>query len=396
MVGELISAAEGWLYKGGFRSDLLAASYQSQQYQITNINARILASSRKLKISGDFSPVTINGKFSFALEQKLEGQHAGKLSIKSLKPLDLSAEDSRLSQMVTPWPYPFDLLTGNIKLTSHAAWSQQTDFRLTSTIKFNDVGGYFNKIVFSGLSFDHELEVLPELHSIDSSSVNIRHIDSGITASNISTGIKLNTAGTGPLPRLAITGLQGEIFNGIFTADDFVYDANSKTNQLRINAAEIDLGEIVKTQQLEDISVTGRVSGFIPVEINENGVRIEDGAFFNDNHHGTIRYNPATATNQLKQNPLTGIALDALRDFRYSYLAAGVNYTEAGKLTIHLQLKGTSPELDTKRPVHLNINTEQNLLSLLKSLRYAQGLSENIDFKVRRLYENKQKKAAGK
>jgi hypothetical protein len=60
-------------------------------------------------------------------------------------------------------------------------------------------------------------------------------------------------------------------------------------------------------------------------------------------------------------------------------------------LTINLQLKGTSPELDTRRPVHLNINTEQNLLSLLKSLRYAQGVSESIDQKVRRQYEKNQK-----
>ena len=93
----------------------------------------------------------------------------------------------------------------------------------------------------------------------------------------------------------------------------------------------------------------------------------------------------------MKQNPITGIALDALKDFRYSHLSAGVNFSPEGRLTVNLQLKGSSPELDTDRPVHLNINTEQNLLSLLKSLRYAQGVSEKIDNKVRRLYEKAQK-----
>ncbi|UCB56267.1 MAG: YdbH domain-containing protein, partial [Thiotrichales bacterium] len=51
------------------------------------------------------------------------------------------------------------------------------------------------------------------------------------------------------------------------------------------------------------------------------------------------------------------------------------------------KLKGTSPELETTRPVHLNINTEQNLLSLLKSLRFAEGISANIDRKVRQQYD---------
>ena len=111
----------------------------------------------------------------------------------------------------------------------------------------------------------------------------------------------------------------------------------------------------------------------------------------NSPRNGTIRYNPAAGTDQLKQNPITGIALDALKDFRYSHLSADVNFTPEGMLTIKLQLEGTSPELDTKRPVHLNINTEQNLLSLLKSLRYAEGVSESIDQKVRRQYEKNHK-----
>jgi hypothetical protein len=59
-------------------------------------------------------------------------------------------------------------------------------------------------------------------------------------------------------------------------------------------------------------------------------------------------------------------------------------------LTVNLKLQGTSPELETSRPVHLNINTEQNLLSLLKSLRYAEGISAKIDSKVRRKYQNQQ------
>ena len=151
-----------------------------------------------------------------------------------------------------------------------------------------------------------------------------------------------------------------------------------------------DLAEIVKTQQLDDIVATGRIDGIIPVEINADGIFIQDGLFINGVRDGTIRYNPASGTEQLKQNPITGIALDALRDFRYSYISAGVNFIPEGRLTINLQLKGTSPGLDTNRPVHLNINTEQNLLSLLKSLRYAQGISEKIDNKVRRLYEKNQ------
>jgi hypothetical protein len=60
-----------------------------------------------------------------------------------------------------------------------------------------------------------------------------------------------------------------------------------------------------------------------------------------------------------------------------------VDYLPDGLLTIALQLQGKNPKLEGGRPVHLNITTEQNLLSLLKSLQYSQSLSSELDRKIR-------------
>ena len=127
------------------------------------------------------------------------------------------------------------------------------------------------------------------------------------------------------------------------------------------------------------------------MEITKAGINIAHGGLTNQIRGGTIRYTPESGTTQLRQNPITGITLDALKDFRYSDLQARVNYLPDGELTINLELKGISPELDENRPVHLNINTEQNLVSLLKSLRFAQGVSGSIDEQVRRMYQQTHK-----
>jgi hypothetical protein len=390
MVGELSTSADNWQYKGGISAVQLAPGYESRTLQLKDIATRISASSGNLQANGYFSTANVPGQFTFALAHDFDNE-SGRLSIKTLKPIDLSTGSSKLSQLLNPWTYPFDMLAGQIELTSSAAWSQNSDSRLTTRVRLDDAGGNYGELVFSGLSFDHELDVMPEIHSVKAGKVILTHLDSGVTASNISAHLSLETAATGPLPQLVIRKLQGEIFDGAFSSDNFVFDLNRNRNSFRINATNIDLAQIVETQQLEDIVVTGRIDGTIPVEINEQGVFIRHGAFVNAVRAGSIRYNPAAGTDQLKQNPLTGIALDALKDFRYSHLSADVNFTPEGMLKINLQLKGTSPELDTKRPVHLNINTEQNLLSLLKSLRYAEGVSESIDQKVRRQYNKNQK-----
>ncbi len=43
---------------------------------------------------------------------------------------------------------------------------------------------------------------------------------------------------------------------------------------------------------------------------------------------------------------------------------------------------GAPPETD--RPVHLNIRAEQNLLSLLQSIRYSQGIPSELEQDMRR------------
>jgi hypothetical protein len=401
-VGELAPANSGWSYTGGFRAETLNSSYLQQQpqakhvqltkLQLKQLAARISADADKLAISGDFAPASVPGKFGFTVKHSIStGQ--GQLTIKPLKPLDLNAENHSLSQLVSPWSYPFDLLAGNINLWSQADWSPKKPFRLSARIKLEDGGGTLaNDIVFSGLALDHELELLPALHSLRASRIDLKHLDSGVTSSNISTRLALQTTKTGSLPQLAVQGLHGEIFGGSFSGDDFIYDLNKNKNHFIIKTTDIDLARIVETQQLESIEVTGKIDGTIPIEISEQGLSIEHGALVNAVRAGTIRYNPAAGSEQLRQNPLTAIALDALRDFRYSHLAADVNFVPDGTLTVNLQLQGTSPELDTDRPVHLNINTEQNLTALLKSLRFAQGISDRIDDKVRRQYEKSRSK----
>lgn len=387
--GDLLVADGGWQYAGAVIADALTVKYASREIALESIHAQISADPELLEVEGEFAPATLPGRFGYALSHRLLG-HTGSLSVTPLEAIDLNAGDYRLSQLMTPWPYSFDILTGILELSADAAWSRSHAFSLTTTSRLENTGGYFDELVFSGLSSEHGLEILPELKSKRPGSVTIEHLDSGVAASKISSRLTFLPADSGTLPRLEIRDLHGEIFGGTFAGDDFVLDLNAKKNRFRITAQNIDLAQIVETQQLEDIAVTGKVDGILPVEINEDGLSIENGAFVNNVRAGTIRYRPVSGTDQLQQNPLTGIALDALRDFRYSHLSAEVNFTHEGVLTVNLKLQGTSPELETSRPVHLNINTEQNLLSLLKSLRYAEGISAKIDSKVRRKYQNQQ------
>jgi hypothetical protein len=53
---------------------------------------------------------------------------------------------------------------------------------------------------------------------------------------------------------------------------------------------------------------------------------------------------------------------------------------------MQLAIKGKSPQVDANRPIHFNLNLEQNLLTLLKGLRYAEGINDDIDKNVRKYF----------
>ena len=385
--GELSGPGDERLFTGKLDADRLALIHDSRKLSLQEIRSTIRLDKSRISSEGTFSTSSPHGNLVYRAAHGF-GDHAGALSIQTTDPFDLNGERTRLSRILTPWPYAFDLYTGTIQLATQASWNKENRLQVSAAVKLEDSGGNYGELVFSGLSFEHNLYLLPAVISKEASTIRIKHIDSGVTASNVRANLKLIQAETGVLPQLVVTDLEGDIFDGTFSADDLVYDFNLDKNSFTLKAEDIDLAQVVETQQLRDISVSGRIDGTLPVEIDDAGISVKQGVFLNNIRAGTIRYNPTSGADQLKQNPLTGVALDALRDFRYSHLSANVNYTPQGMLKIDLQLKGTSPELDTKRPVHLNINTEQNLLSLLKSLRYAEGVSAVIDKRVRRQYES--------
>jgi len=81
----------------------------------------------------------------------------------------------------------------------------------------------------------------------------------------------------------------------------------------------------------------------------------------------------------MKRAGLPDFVIKAMEDFQYDTLQTKVSYQPDGQLDLTIQLQGKSPRIDTNRPIHLNLNVEQNLLYLLKSLRYGGLISQEIE-----------------
>jgi hypothetical protein len=64
--------------------------------------------------------------------------------------------------------------------------------------------------------------------------------------------------------------------------------------------------------------------------------------------------------------------LQALSDFHDNVLKIGVQYEEEGTLNLTARAEGQNPDWQHGRPVHFNLNVQENIPALLKSLRIVQ------------------------
>jgi hypothetical protein len=78
--------------------------------------------------------------------------------------------------------------------------------------------------------------------------------------------------------------------------------------------------------------------------------------------------------------------LPVLSNLRYEALNVSADSTPAGDLTLRVELRGNNPGWQSGRPVHLNVTLQENLPMLLRSLRFADELSEKMGDRAQKHY----------
>lgn len=349
---------------------------------LTNISTEIQGDSANIHGQASWSLNTIPGVFSLKFRHNLKTGRGGAV-IATRKPLTLS-KATPLSAAIDTWPLPADLTEGELQGKSTIRWQP---LKITARMSLNNGVGHVKNVNFSGLSLDQDMLLCPFIRSIKPGALAIDTIDVGLPIHNFSTKIRMKPSGK-PLPEIILDNTRASILGGTVSNDYMQIDPQKPDLQTTIRLNNIQLADLLTLQQVKGLRVTGSVHGELPIHLDKAGLHVDTGRLANEKPGGIIKYNPS-GENGLKNSPLTGYALKALEEFHYNLLSASADYNPDGTLMVKLHLEGKSPKLDTRRPVHLNITTEQNLLSLLKSLRYSASLTNEIDREVQHHFHSK-------
>ena len=97
------------------------------------------------------------------------------------------------------------------------------------------------------------------------------------------------------------------------------------------------------------------------------------------------------ALSSAASNVGVAFAIDALHNFHYEVLDVKADYTEDGQLQLQATLLGRNPDLQEQRPVRFNINIQENIPALVKSLKLSQDIGDDIERRLKKLYDTRNK-----
>jgi len=316
-----------------------------------------------------------------------------------LAPITFSPSAFSLRTSIKPWSYPLDITTGELSGKAQASWtlpmdSEKKPLALThakADIQITDLGGHYENIIFDGLntgmSFvgaDADTWSMP-----GPAVITLTKLETGVTIANLSMNLLVNPIPNFSIPRAEISQFSAKVFDGTISSDDFAFDPSQSRHQLTLHAQGLEVGAILSLEQQEGLEGTGLIDGTIPVTFTENGVEVRDGRLAARPPGGLIRYQTAEGTAEaLKQTSKDmNLVLQALNNFHYDVLRLGVDYDHQGKLLLATKIEGKNPDLHKGKRIHFNLNVEESIPALLKSLQVANDIEGKMEELLQRSEE---------
>jgi hypothetical protein len=271
--------------------------------------------------------------------------------------------------VIQNWPYNFDIASGDVGIELQGAL----------------VDGVLNGRVVVGLAGSkvryEDFEFLDTAASLDfafgpggvrlqPSTIAVGEFDFGLVLQDVEIGVGWHDD--------AVELFKGhfDLLGGNVTIAPAKYDLTRNKANLDLTVANLDLAQVMALEG-DDIQGEGRLYGTLPVRVNDGKVSMTNGQIYASEAGGVIQISPKF--NLGTGQPGIDFAMQALANFEYQTLTAVANYAENGDLELAVGLQGRNPEIEKGRPIHYNLNINENIFSLIDALNAETGVTERVE-----------------
>ena len=357
---------QGWRLKGQLQASLEALSVTGQ------LSAE----------SGSQVRVTLNDRFADAFaatgQLTMEGQSGAEA----------------LARTLAAWPSLLTVSAGRLDAHAELVWPSGGKPDLKAHLTMTDLTGIFDRMAWSGLTGEAAVSLTGQSLTVATSGISLNQVNPGIPIGPVKMeGRFQSSLDSSGRQTLAIDQATAELLGGHARVDPGVFDLDQLPVRVPLTLTGIDLSKLMALYPADNLAGTGTLSGEVPLLLGPPaGVKIDAGRISARQPGGTLTL-PAERLRSIGQgNQALDLVAKAMENFHYNTLNSTIDYDKDGTLTLGLHLEGSNPEVESGRPIVLNINLEEDLPALLTSLQLSGRVNDAVTERVRTLME--QRKAA--
>jgi hypothetical protein len=188
---------------------------------------------------------------------------------------------------------------------------------------------------------------------------------------------------------LAIEKAEWQTLGGrVFTAGDI--DPDAKHQALVLEAADLDLAQLLALIDLDGLAGEGRLDGRLPVDRSAEAILIRGGVL-RARPGAHLRYRPPAGVKALeKSGQGFELLLGAFEDLTVETLELTLDGDANGLMKLVLRLVGVNPAFQDGRPLHYTLSVESRLADLLRQGVAAYKIPQQIEERLQRFEQEKQ------
>ncbi|MCP4324059.1 MAG: hypothetical protein GY787_19810 [Alteromonadales bacterium] len=313
------------------------------------------------------------------LNQKLQGKLSVTQKLIKLEMVESQINLGSLITSVAKYVEGLDLVViekGLIQLDLSSEYD-----RINKTVSFesrlnsDEIAGKKDDMLFDGLYISSWLH-----YYIDAQKTITIHEDKQqLKVANLFVGVPIQALQLDAqiaAGKPVVQHFKARLLGGRVDFDDFKLDAPSQTV---LNISGVNLSEVIKYSAYPEIGIKGIIDGMLPLTLTTTGPEINDGFIFARPPGGYIKVPKDTVTKAMGgASPALALTLQILSNFQFEAMQGKIGYTSDGESDLKVEIKGISPKVSGINPINFNYSHSENILKLLKSLRFNDELVRDI------------------
>lgn len=271
---------------------------------------------------------------------------------------------------------PADIVGGKLQAKASFQWPGSDGNRLQ--IAFSDTALQYNNSFAVGINTQIALQQNDgNWVTAKPAPVSVDSVDAGVAVTNLN--FVLSLAGNGDL---TLGNFSAELLEGALTADNLYWNLDGEERHSRLQFTGLSIGALAQEMESTNFAASGLLDASIPITTDRQGVTVDNGTVQSRPPGGRLRYYGAFSPGMLGSNPQLKLLAGALEDYNYQDISGTMSYPLSGDMKLNLKLTGRSAAIDANRDLIINLNLENNVPSMLRSLQASRDVTDVLERQV--------------